>query len=150
MKRKSSIDDKQILASLKKLGNYRQNSDGDKWAGCNQVFINEIKKIPRRLVVKRIVLTAVVIGCVLTAVAGGMYIWKQYGLKMDSGIISIKKPLLNWSGNNDNWETLFPAQTDTNLSSEDDMPEGLMTVDQRILDIESQLNWIAQPVWNAP
>ena len=150
MKRKISIDDKQILASLKKIENYRQNPDGNKWDGCNQIFINEIQKIPRRLVVRRIVLTAVIICCVLLGVAGGIYIWQQYGVRLDSGTTSVKRPLLNWSGNNGNWEILFPTQTETNVSSGDGIPETLMTVERRIVDIESQLNWIAQPVWNAP
>lgn len=146
--KKIRITEKEIFSLLKNLNDRERQPQGQRWEGLTELQRAEIRKIPKRRFVRRMYQAA----CVSLFVIGlSGIVLLQKNVTKPIMVKSAAQEQYAWEPELKNGEDIFEEETDTISSDETATEEEISTsvsLDEKIADIESQLNWIAQPTWS--
>ena len=120
-----------------------------KWQGLSNEQITEISKIPirykRRLYIKSSIAASIVFVLMTVSMSGYYFYYLQPNQQLAE-----KKTEWNYNGYDlyEDFEDLDSQNTaQTSNTQTDSDTDKLVTIDQELIDIDSQLQWIAQPLW---
>jgi len=118
-----------------------------KWQGLNKQQVSEINKIPKRykryLFIKSSIAASIVF--LFISVSMSSYYFYYHQPKQQ---LAEKKTEWNYNGY-ELYDEFEDSQntTQTGNTQTDSVSNELVTIDQELIDIDSQLQWIAQPLW---